>query len=47
MQKRSDRDEEILMNAEKVLEVAEVMIRQAPEQWSMFYPVWPDVLPML
>ena len=47
MQRRSDRDEEILMNAEKVLEVAEGMIRQAPEQWSMFFPVWPDVLPML
>jgi lauroyl/myristoyl acyltransferase len=47
MQKRSDRDEEILTNAEKVLEVAEEMIRQAPEQWSMFFPVWPDVLPKL
>jgi phosphatidylinositol dimannoside acyltransferase len=47
MQKRSDRDEEILTNAEKVLEVAEGMIRQAPEQWSMFFPVWPDVLAML
>lgn len=47
MQRRSDRNEEILMNAEKVLEVAEGMIRQAPEQWSMFFPVWPDVLPLL
>jgi lauroyl/myristoyl acyltransferase len=47
MQRCSDRDEEILMNAEKVLEVAEAMIRQAPEQWSMFFPVWPDVIPML
>jgi hypothetical protein len=27
--------------------VAEGMIRQAPEQWSMFFPVWPDVLPPL
>ena len=47
MQRNSDRDEEILLNAEKVLKVAEGMIRQAPEQWSMFFPVWPDVLPPL
>jgi lauroyl/myristoyl acyltransferase len=47
MERCSDRDEEILINAEKVLAVAEGTIRQAPEQWSMFFPVWPDVLPML
>jgi lauroyl/myristoyl acyltransferase len=42
MQACSDRDEEILLNAERVLKIAEGLIRQAPEQWSMFYPVWPD-----
>jgi lauroyl/myristoyl acyltransferase len=43
MQLCSDRDEEILINAERVLRIAEGMIRQAPEQWAMFFPVWPAV----
>jgi lauroyl/myristoyl acyltransferase len=43
MQTCSDRDKEILVNAEMVLTVAEGMIRQAPEQWSMFFPVWPRI----
>ena len=30
-------------NAEKVLSEAEKFIRQAPHQWSMFYPVWPEI----
>jgi phosphatidylinositol dimannoside acyltransferase len=47
MQMCSDREKEILINAEKVLKVAEWMIRQAPEQWSMFYPVWPGITKLL
>lgn len=39
-----DRRAEIVSNAERVLGVAEAYIRQAPQQWSMFFPVWPDVL---
>ena len=39
-----DRQEEIVSNAERVLQVAEGYIRQSPQQWSMFFPVWPDVL---
>lgn len=31
-------------NAEAVLQVAESFIRQAPQQWSMFFPVWPEAL---
>lgn len=42
MQACLDRDKEILLNAERVLKIAEGLIRQAPEQWSMFYPVWPE-----
>jgi len=38
----SDRKQEILANAECVLEVAEEYIRNAPEQWNMPYPVWPE-----
>jgi phosphatidylinositol dimannoside acyltransferase len=44
MQPHSDRHTEILLNAERVLNVAEGFIRLAPQQWAMFYPVWPDVM---
>lgn len=39
----SDRSTEIIRNAEAVLERAEDFIRRKPEQWAMYYPVWPDV----
>jgi KDO2-lipid IV(A) lauroyltransferase len=38
-----DREDELLNNAEKVLAVAETFIRQAPEQWLITLPVWPEV----
>jgi KDO2-lipid IV(A) lauroyltransferase len=44
MRPYSDRETELLRNAEAVLEVAESFIRQAPQQWSMFFPVWPEAL---
>ncbi len=44
MQSYSDRQTEILSNAEAVLEVAADFIRQAPHQWAMFYPVWPEAM---
>lgn len=42
--KDKDTDRQYLVNAEKLLSEAEKMIRRAPEQWSMFYPVWPWAL---
>lgn len=39
-----DRDEELIYNAEVVLKVAEEYLKKSPEQWAMFYPVWPQVL---
>jgi KDO2-lipid IV(A) lauroyltransferase len=42
MESRSSHQEEILFNAERVLNYAEGLIRKAPEQWSMFFPVWPN-----
>jgi phosphatidylinositol dimannoside acyltransferase len=39
-----DRDIEALRNAEKVLSVAEGIIRTYPQQWSMSLPVWPELL---
>lgn len=39
-----DRHAEIVNNAERVMEVTADFIRQAPRQWAMFYPVWPEAL---
>jgi lauroyl/myristoyl acyltransferase len=40
-----NRQKEILINAENVLRVAEDYIRHDPSQWSMTFPVWPDIKP--
>ncbi|HET6445590.1 MAG TPA: lysophospholipid acyltransferase family protein [candidate division Zixibacteria bacterium] len=43
MVREADRDSELVHNAERVLAIAEDFIRLAPSQWSMYYPVWPEV----
>jgi KDO2-lipid IV(A) lauroyltransferase len=47
MNRYPDRQEEIERNAEFVLFEAEKMIRAHPDQWFMYYPVWPDVVDSL
>jgi len=44
MQSDADLYQEVVQNAEAVLAEIEPVIRQNPEQWSMFYPVWPEAL---
>ncbi len=44
MEPHPNRTTELQHNAEKVLEVAEKMIRQNPQQWLVPLPVWPEVL---
>jgi len=44
MQPHPDRQTEILLNAERILQVAEKFILQDPSQWSMTFPVWPEVM---
>jgi len=44
MESHPDTDTEMLRNAEKVLRIGEDFIRQAPNQWSVPLPVWPEVL---
>jgi len=44
MDPHPDRATEEIQNAEKVLGVAEGFIRQAPHQWSISLPVWPEAL---
>lgn len=43
-QPHPDRSVELVSNAEQVLSRAEELIRQYPDQWAMFYPVWPEAL---
>jgi KDO2-lipid IV(A) lauroyltransferase len=45
MKRYGDRDKDILVNAERVLEVTADLIRRAPAQWTMTYPVWPNIIP--
>jgi KDO2-lipid IV(A) lauroyltransferase len=45
MEQYGDRDKDILCNAERVLEVTADLIRGVPEQWTMTYPVWPEITP--
>ncbi len=44
MQRTGDRKADIRANAQRVLAVIEELIRRTPEQWLMYYPVWPDAL---
>ncbi len=43
----SDKRKEILDYAGRVLDVAADYIRQAPHQWSLTYPVWPEVMDLV
>jgi KDO2-lipid IV(A) lauroyltransferase len=47
MDPHPDPEVEMLRNAEKVLSIAEEFIRQAPQQWSMPLPVWPEVMDLV
>jgi lauroyl/myristoyl acyltransferase len=44
MRPATNRRATLIENAEAVLAQVEAYIRLAPQQWSMFYPVWPEVL---
>lgn len=44
LQSHPDRKTELITNTEAVLHDAETILRSHPEQWAMFYPVWPEAL---
>lgn len=44
MKMYTDLDKETVTNAEAVLRVAEEWIKQNPEQWSMYFSVWPETV---
>ena len=39
-----NRRDEILWNAERALEIAADIIHQAPHQWAVMQPIWPEIL---
>jgi len=45
MIRHSDLIEETVRNAENILSVIASFICRAPEQWAMYYPVWPNMVP--
>jgi KDO2-lipid IV(A) lauroyltransferase len=47
MKSYADKRTAIVRNAESVAEVAAKFIRQAPHQWLMFYPVWPEAMAVM
>lgn len=44
MQRSNDLVKEIVQNSEAVLDVLARDISKAPDQWAMFYPIWPKAL---
>ena len=44
LKRNANRFTEIKQNVEMILEIVAGYIKQAPEQWLMFYPVWPDAV---
>jgi lauroyl/myristoyl acyltransferase len=44
MERIGNKIENIKHNAERVLKLVEGYIKETPEQWLMYYPVWPDVM---
>jgi lauroyl/myristoyl acyltransferase len=40
---QTDRKSELVENAERILELAEKFILKAPEQWTVFHPIWPEL----
>jgi lauroyl/myristoyl acyltransferase len=41
-----DRDHDTRVNAQRVLRIIEQGIRETPDQWLMYHPVWPEDAPL-
>jgi len=42
LNKYKNKLDDIILNAERVLKRVEEFIKLSPEQWLMYYPIWPD-----
>lgn len=47
LKQHGNRLENTIYNAEMILDYIGNYILQAPEQWLMYYPVWPDVMELV
>ncbi len=45
MERVGTREQDVIHNARRVLQVIEALIRAHPDQWMMFYPVWGELPP--
>ncbi|OGO28327.1 MAG: hypothetical protein A2Z16_13275 [Chloroflexi bacterium RBG_16_54_18] len=43
LRNQTDRNSELIENAERILELAEKFILKAPEQWTIIHPIWPEL----
>lgn len=43
----SNRKSDMIEHAEKVLAIAEGFVRRDPAQWTIFHPIWPELLNMV
>jgi lauroyl/myristoyl acyltransferase len=41
LERTGDRQQDLICNALRVLAVIQQWISETPEQWLMYYPVWP------
>lgn len=39
-----DTEKDLFDNAENILRYTEILIKRYPDQWGMYYPVWPEAL---
>jgi lauroyl/myristoyl acyltransferase len=44
LEQNKNLENELVYNAERILHHAEHFISQHPQQWAMFFPVWPDLI---
>ena len=44
VKKHMDTGDEVKLISEEILRIIEGLIKANPEHWSMFYPVWPELL---
>lgn len=41
LERTGDRDRDVAVNAPRVFSIVEGWIREAPDQWLMYHPIWP------
>jgi lauroyl/myristoyl acyltransferase len=42
LERTGDRLQDVIHNARRVLSIIEGWVAERPDQWLMYYPVWPE-----